>query len=378
MKKERIAHGSDASSATDGSPYQSNFSVEEDASRLFMPTSEPPSQLQHVWSPPIVSPPAFTQDIDPILMQAMPHSAGSIGGNPFFQSSIPPSTPYTQSHFQSTSDGQSSTISGFDTFNSNVPGFTSANTAMSPPQISADTMFKRQKYGTFSESPGAIYSDAYSPNTGSPTPYIPYHPTPLTPASVSSEGAIVQGASTSQDSALSSPDTRRVSVQSLVNDFQTERRYSNNIQGESGRQYPIADSASTTYGYDLGLPDLDTPRNNDYAAIAVHSPQSNTASLDDETPYGSAEPGSKVMAFEKGGYYAKPVPIRISKSLEPLPPLLMENHMNLLYFHHFLNHTARVLIPHGCETNPFRHILPKSKHLQNKYLPSSPLMNKHH
>lgn len=65
------------------------------------------------------------------------------------------------------------------------------------------------------------------------------------------------------------------------------------------------------------------------------------------------------MAFGKGGYYVKPVQIRIPKSLEPLPPILMENKMNLLYFHHFINHTARILVPHDCEKNPFRQILPE-------------------
>jgi hypothetical protein len=152
-----------------------------------------------------------------------------------------------------------------------------------------------------------------------------------------------------------------VSVQSLINDLPKKRPGPSNVEAERGRQYPIADSAFTTYGYDLGLPDTDTPRNNDFSAIAIFSPQSDTMGFGDDTPYGSAEPYGKDMAFESGGYYAKPVPIRISKSLEPLPPLLMENQMNLLYFHHFINHTARVLVNHDCERNPFREILPESK-----------------
>ncbi len=40
----------------------------------------------------------------------------------------------------------------------------------------------------------------------------------------------------------------------------------------------------------------------------------------------------------------------------------MENKMNLLYFHHFINHTARILVPHDCEKNPFRQILPGSEY----------------
>jgi hypothetical protein len=108
------------------------------------------------------------------------------------------------------------------------------------------------------------------------------------------------------------------------------------------------------------LPDLDTPKNDDINAIAIFSPPSGTMGLEDENPYGNAEVRGQDMAFEKGGYYTKPVPIKISKSLEPLPQLILENPMNLLYFHHFLNHTARILVPHDCEQNPFRQILPES------------------
>lgn len=70
---------------------------------------------------------------------------------------------------------------------------------------------------------------------------------------------------------------------------------------------------------------------------------------------------SRDMAFEPGGYYAKPVAIKIPQDLEPLPPQLLENGMNLLYFHHFLNHTARILVPHDCDMNPFRMVLPQSR-----------------
>ena len=121
------------------------------------------------------------------------------------------------------------------------------------------------------------------------------------------------------------------------------------------------DEVSTTYGYDLGLPDFDTPRNRDHSAIAIFSPPLGTMELNEDFPFKEAEPRVKDMAYGKGGYYQKPVQIRIPKSLEPLPPLLMENKMNLLYFHHFINHTARVLVPHDCEKNPFRQILPESK-----------------
>ncbi|KAL1646669.1 hypothetical protein SLS61_007743 [Didymella pomorum] len=132
-----------------------------------------------------------------------------------------------------------------------------------------------------------------------------------------------------------------------------------NSDGEARRRYPVRDSVSTTYGYDLGLPDFDTPRNKDDSAIAVFSPEIGTRELHSDFPFDDAEPRTRDMAFGKGGYYVKPVPIRIPKSLEPLPPILMENKMNLLYFHHFINHTARILVPHDCEKNPFRQILPE-------------------
>lgn len=46
--------------------------------------------------------------------------------------------------------------------------------------------------------------------------------------------------------------------------------------------------------------------------------------------------------------------------------------MNLLYFHHFLNHTARILVPHDCERNPFRLILPESTFHLLHSVPISP------
>lgn len=60
------------------------------------------------------------------------------------------------------------------------------------------------------------------------------------------------------------------------------------------------------------------------------------------------------------GYYDRPMPIKIPRDLEPLPAKLRENPMNLLYFHHFMNHTAKALVPHDDEqSNPYRHVLPQ-------------------
>ena len=50
----------------------------------------------------------------------------------------------------------------------------------------------------------------------------------------------------------------------------------------------------------------------------------------------------------------------IPRSLHPLPAMLMDNVESAMYFHHFLTHTASLLVPHDCGRNPFKTILPQS------------------
>lgn len=222
-------------------------------------------------------------------------------------------------------------------------------------------MYKRHKSSHSADSPATTLSDAYSPNTGPPTPYNPFITMPLTPNSLAgSEDASMRSLVNHQSPAYPPSDLRRLSVQSLVNNTHDSHFQEYYTDGEPRRRYPVTDSVSTTYGYDLGLPDFDTPRNKDDSAIAILSPEIGTRELYDGFPLADTEPRTRDMAFGKGRYYVQPVQIRIPKSLEPLPPVLMENRMNLLYFHHFINHTARVLVPHDCEKNPFRQILPES------------------
>ena len=128
----------------------------------------------------------------------------------------------------------------------------------------------------------------------------------------------------------------------------------------------ISYSETETYGHDRGGPDFDIPRNNDAMAISGMSPSEHSdfsswlADNEFEDPSFGFGVNSREQVFGAGGYYASPVPIKISRKLEPLPATLSENPMNLLYFHHFLNHTARILVPHDCPENPFKTILPKS------------------
>ncbi|CAG8077128.1 unnamed protein product [Penicillium olsonii] len=121
-------------------------------------------------------------------------------------------------------------------------------------------------------------------------------------------------------------------------------------------------SVTDNYGLDSGRSDHDLSFNNDHAAIDINyaldlissrrsqdAPQSTTTQ-----PVPEAEGQVQFCS----GYYASPVPINIPRYLSPLPSSLLENPINLMYFHHFLNHTARMLVPHNCDNNPFISVLP--------------------
>jgi hypothetical protein len=305
--------------------------------------------------------------VDPELLQARTSPSTSRTKAVNYEEdarTLPKSTPYTHVEYQdafnpstyaSTQDNSNLNGSGFDSVNAHM---LCSPSAMRPPREVLDVRHRCQAHNNTTSSPTTSTSETLSPFAGPLDPHSPYVTMPLTPSSsVNSEESVWRGAP-SQQSPPNPPDLRRMSVQNIINnDFSEHSHYSG-----SGRRYPIADYSATTYGYDLGLPDLDTPNNDDFSAITIFSPQATRMELDGDTDYGDADPRSQDMAFESGGYYAKPVPIRITKSLGTLPAILMENPMNLLYFHHFLNHTARILVPHDCERNPFRQILPQSKY----------------
>lgn len=107
-----------------------------------------------------------------------------------------------------------------------------------------------------------------------------------------------------------------------------------------------------TYGYDYGVRDDDIPHNNDCCIIM---PTSSMTSCFQMEPTKS----KSNSAFDPGGYYAQPVAIRIPSIFEPLPSELATKPMNLLYFHHFIHRSARVVMPHDCPDNPYRTVFPK-------------------
>ncbi|KAI9728939.1 MAG: hypothetical protein M1828_000024 [Chrysothrix sp. TS-e1954] len=152
-------------------------------------------------------------------------------------------------------------------------------------------------------------------------------------------------------------DSRKLSIKSLI------------LKSEEVDPDEDDETMIPTLGFDQGRHDLDLPRNDDAQALTAYSPSSTLRQLDSDRFPSPSYAGStngfgfglqaKDSRIDTQGYYAGPVPIRIPPSLQPLPDLLRENPMNLLYFHHFLNHTARILVPHDCPDNPFRSILPQ-------------------
>lgn len=243
----------------------------------------------------------------------------------------------------------------------------------------ANLLRRESSYGPLEVPP-----DYHKPSFSSTVPNY------LQPANPSTPG----GSSTASDEkwinkanpyiSPNSDEDRRISVSSLLsNSPEPEERPKMQISVpiEDNYQEPqpairrgslhqtmINYSETETYGLDRGYPDLDIPKNNDTIATNGVSPSEHSdfdSWLNDFDATSNGEFGFRLekreTVFAAGGYYATPVPIKIPRKLEPLPKTLQENPMNLLYFHHFLNHTAKILVPHDCPENPFKTVLPASK-----------------
>jgi len=120
------------------------------------------------------------------------------------------------------------------------------------------------------------------------------------------------------------------------------------------------------YGIDRGHIDLDIPDNDDAAAIRHEEPEQGTSPpvpRDERCQRrGSAKCGFGfgLPQFTAEPYYQEDVIVRIPWAWSSvLHPKLLKNPMNLLYFHFFINYTARVLVPHDCPENLFQIVLPR-------------------
>lgn len=213
-------------------------------------------------------------------------------------------------------------------------------------------------------SPQSMRYQSSSPSNGSVR-------VPLTPAASSAGSEDIHQSMTgpSPQQLQDSNDFRRLSVKSLLSEDSPADSGSSSDSVFPGKlNIGPFHYQKTTYGVDRGFPDLDLPHNNDMIALSGVTPTMGIAELDkNEADLGNEDLYSEFgfglnasEGFNEGsGYYASPVTVSISRSLEPLPPTLQDNPMNLLYFHHFVNHTARMLVPHDCSENPFKSILPQ-------------------
>ncbi|CAJ2513401.1 Uu.00g015200.m01.CDS01 [Anthostomella pinea] len=210
------------------------------------------------------------------------------------------------------------------------------------------------------------YSVSSGVSVGSPL-------TPTTSSTYSDDDR--RQSSRSDQQSVSSPDVRRLSVNSLLAGPPSLRGLRDDSSGYAGTMFSPLDTRlrnsaePTYYGVDRGFPDRDLGKNDDMNAISGSSPLLPREFLDTTIGEPTEDIFWNEFGFgvetndcndEDGGYYSKPVKIYIPRNLEPLPSRLTENPMNLLYFHHFLNHTARVLVPYDDpHANPFRTILPQ-------------------
>ncbi|TVY89642.1 hypothetical protein LAWI1_G003595 [Lachnellula willkommii] len=303
-----------------------------------------------------------------------------------YEDSVPsPTDSVVQSPSASTFSNRSATLPNVDSPTSTPPFYSSGKDDVGASGIESVPYDRPNKRARYQTHQGA--SPSYDPSMPPPNlapfgthtqenPNISYSissaDTPLTPASSRSEdGRKRYGSKLSPLPTQDSPDLRRLSVESLLSGppgIPHQSGPTSNPEEQTwSEQYQDAYQDMTTWGIDRGFKDLDIGKNDDANAISGSSPialrEHLELVLNKDGGYMPVEFGfgteTHNTAFEKGGYYQKPVAICIARALEPLPNKLLENPMNLLYFHHFLNHTAGCLIPHNCSSNPFRTILPR-------------------
>lgn len=133
------------------------------------------------------------------------------------------------------------------------------------------------------------------------------------------------------------------------------------------RWHAYLNTVTDNYGLDCGRPDLDLNKNDDHSALDVNHALRliNSQRKSGRTVESMEQQVNPVLGPcsqpVSDTYYAFPVSVDVPRYLSPLPMALLENPINLMYFHHFINHTARMLVPHDCENNPFVSVLPSSK-----------------
>jgi len=133
---------------------------------------------------------------------------------------------------------------------------------------------------------------------------------------------------------------RRVSVENLLSDPLVHGGYSGHYNGE----YEFKTEGPAPYA-------SDGQEDNDIEEIHRHD-------MDYEDHNFHMQVNHVRQFFKMNAAY--PDQMSIPRRLDPLPQWLLSSEQNKMYFHHYLKHTARLLVPHDCSENPFKHILPQS------------------
>ncbi|KAL1852244.1 hypothetical protein Plec18167_006057 [Paecilomyces lecythidis] len=240
------------------------------------------------------------------------------------------------------------------------PAYSAKRMRLSNYPMSSPIGYDANKTVSLMNSPASIGDRSILHGTNSDTYSVERHQsTPLSPASlpgVSGDGDINRS-SKSFASVDESITLRRVSVHSLLSrSTEPDRVLRTNSRSELKLDGRIS-SAAVNYGYDYGYTDLDLNKNDDNAALEDADLEEYRSNDETIAPSQTTFTVGDDVGL-KGDYYRRPVPVTIPRYLSPLPPALLENPINLMYFHHFMNHTARILVPHHCSENPFVSVLP--------------------
>jgi hypothetical protein len=143
--------------------------------------------------------------------------------------------------------------------------------------------------------------------------------------------------------------TRRVSVESLMGAYNDGygAAYDMNFKPEEPSEYTTNNGHCHSHNRDHGHShDMD---DDDVEEISRNEFEDNNFSM---------QVNNARRFFGQNSAY--PDQMSIPRRLDPLPQWLLSNDQNKMYFHHYLKHTARLLVPHDCSENPFKHILPQS------------------
>lgn len=126
------------------------------------------------------------------------------------------------------------------------------------------------------------------------------------------------------------------------------------------RRVPITSIISPPLQEDRALY-LDYPNSNVTFGVANEEPDDNDNDVEDIPRYDlNMNRFSDVYEYRMPAASNYPTTLTIPRGLDPLPPILLDNETNMMYFKHFLGFTARLLVPHDCSENPFKKVLPQS------------------